>query len=78
MGSFWCLEVKNVHGLPKSEKSEAQERLRGAEGGPKWVQGRAKGALRVPEGSPKGASAEAILVDFFVIFSSLNFICIAE
>ena len=67
MGSFWCLEVKNVHGLPKSEKSEAQERLRGAEGGPKWVQGRAKGARREPKGDPAGA----ILPYFFVMFSSL-------
>ena len=49
MGSFWYLELKNVHGLPKSEESEAQERLRGDEGGPKWVQRHAKGARREPK-----------------------------
>ena len=54
MGSFWWLEVKNVHGLPKSEKWEAQERLRGAEGGPKWVQV----GPRARQGCPKGARRE--------------------
>ena len=74
LGYFWCLRVKNDHGLPRSEKSEAQERLSGAEGGPKWVQGRAKGARREPKGDPAGA----ILPYFFVMFSSLVFGWISE